>query len=236
MTKKLIIILLTILLVFMMTVPAFAAGDADDEQTVQAEDVYEIYFDALNGSYALLNGTRLDDAQFVQTEDSFTYSYLETSYTISLSRDTPYNTKKEVADEVIACTEELCKILLDQLSGPFTISCDTKEEVSVDPLTDIKTFSHDKIVTIVDPDGVLQCKYVLTATFSYIEGMGCVCTDVSYTQTIYGSGWTFSNGSATADGAWAGGKGTFTKRSLFGITKDYVIDISMTSDVYGVVS
>ncbi|MGM9681333.1 MAG: hypothetical protein ACI3XR_07500 [Eubacteriales bacterium] len=90
-----------------------------------------------------------------------------------------------------------------------------------------KTVSSGRDATFTDSDGTLQWKYTLTATFSYVEGVSSTCTNASYTQTIYDSSWTFSDGSATKSGNVATGSGKYVKKILFITVNTYNIDIHL---------
>lgn len=99
-----------------------------------------------------------------------------------------------------------------------------------------QTVSGGRDVTFADPNGTLEWKYTLSATFSYVSGVSSTCTSASYTKTIYDNDWSFSNGSATKSGNTAYGKGHFTKKVLFITIKNYDIDISISCDKYGKLS
>lgn len=96
-----------------------------------------------------------------------------------------------------------------------------------------QTITKSRVASFTNSNGVLEWKYTLTATFSYVAGVSSTCTQASYTQSIYENGWSFSNGSATKSGNVATGKGTFKHKVLFITTKTYNIDISLTCDKYG---
>lgn len=84
-----------------------------------------------------------------------------------------------------------------------------------------------------DASGNLEWEYTLTATFSYVNGVSSSCTNAYYTHNIYGSSWSFSDGSATASGNTAIGKGKFVEKFLLITIKTYNVDISITCDTYG---
>lgn len=90
-----------------------------------------------------------------------------------------------------------------------------------------------KLVTSTDKNGNLEWEYTLFAEYSVVEGVSATCTSARYSQTIYASGWSFSNGNATKSGNIAYGVGTFKRKVLF-VTADTVnIDIKLSCDIYG---
>lgn len=97
----------------------------------------------------------------------------------------------------------------------------------------INTVTKSREAYCEDSAGNLEWKYILTATFSYDYGISSTCTNASYTQTIYDSKWSFSNGSAERSGNTAYGKGNYIKKELSLVLKSADIDISLTCDIYG---
>lgn len=91
----------------------------------------------------------------------------------------------------------------------------------------------NKFATCYDKNNNLEWKYTLSAEFSVVEGVSATCTNATYTQTIYASGWSFSNGNATKSGNTAYGAGTFKKKVLFVTTNTVNIDINISCDAYG---
>lgn len=91
----------------------------------------------------------------------------------------------------------------------------------------------NKFVTCYDKDNNLEWKYTLSAEFSVVEGVSATCTSATYSQTIYASGWSFSNGNATKSGNTAYGVGTFKRKVLFVTVETKIIDISISCDVNG---
>lgn len=95
------------------------------------------------------------------------------------------------------------------------------------------TKSGSKEVLYYNGEDELEWEYILYGEFNVVSGVSAVCTSATYSQAIYGSRWSFSNGQATALGNTAYGVGNFTKKVLFITTSDVEIDISFTCDVYG---
>lgn len=96
-----------------------------------------------------------------------------------------------------------------------------------------KTINAYKTAYFEDGSGNREWEYTLNATFKYVEGVSSVCTTKYYAYNIYENGWSLSDASTTASGNVARGFGTFTKKILFVTIKTYVIDISLTCDIYG---
>ena len=107
---------------------------------------------------------------------------------------------------------------------------ETKDSSSIKTAANTVTRSCDAYYE--DSDGNMEWKYTLTATFSYNYGVSSTCTSASYTQTIYDSKWSFSDGSAERSGNTAYGKGHYVKKWLI-LSKDIDIDISLSGDIYG---
>lgn len=97
----------------------------------------------------------------------------------------------------------------------------------------VNTVTRSRDVSYSSPNGTLEWKYTLTATFSYEYGVSSTCTDATYTQTIYNSAWSFSNGSASRSGDTAYGKGHYQKKELFVVLENIDVDVSISCDIYG---
>ena len=122
-------------------------------------------------------------------------------------------------------------------NGCYIITTLITQDISTLSLvsTNSNTFTKtgNKVVACHDKDGNLEWEYTLFAEFEVVEGVTATCTSATYTQTIYASDWSFSNGNATKSGNTAYGVGTFKRKVLF-ITVDTAnIDISISCDVYG---
>lgn len=95
------------------------------------------------------------------------------------------------------------------------------------------TQAGDKVVTCYDKNNNLEWKYTLFAEFEIVKGVSSTCTSATYTQTIYASGWSFSNGNATKSGNTAYGVGTFKHKFLLVTIETANIDIHLSCDAYG---
>ena len=107
---------------------------------------------------------------------------------------------------------------------------ETKDVTSIKTAANTVTRCRDAYYE--DSEGNMEWKYTLTATFSYNYGVSSTCTNASYTQIIYDSKWSFSDGSVEISGNTAYGKGHYVKKWLF-VTKEADIDISLSCDIYG---
>ena len=76
-------------------------------------------------------------------------------------------------------------------------------------------------------------QYTLYGEFLVNSGVSAVCTSATYTQNIYASSWSFSNGQATASGNTAYGVGTFKDKVLFVTIKTVDVDLNIVCDIYG---
>lgn len=128
-------------------------------------------------------------------------------------------------------TDDGSTIIYNEDGSSFIISAPYGTETQGSRTT-VRTITKHKDVTYQDSDGNLVWKYTLTGTFSF-DGSSSACTNASYTQSIYDSIWTFSDGSATKSGNVATGKGKFVSKFLFITVKTYNIDIHLTCDKYG---
>ena len=115
----------------------------------------------------------------------------------------------------------------------LTISPVRVSEADTQLLATSKTLTADRSASYTDSNGVLQWEYTLIGHFSYVYGVSSTCTGASYTQEIYDYGWKFSDGAATTSGNTAIGNGIYKLKFLFITEKKYIIDISITCDVYG---
>lgn len=118
----------------------------------------------------------------------------------------------------------------------LTVSAAYGDDEPINARATTLTVTKHKIASYSNADGELQWEFTLTATFSYIVGLSSTCTSASYSKSIEGSGWSFSDGSATKSGSTATGKGTFTKKMLFITTRTDNVNISLTCDKYGEVT
>lgn len=82
-------------------------------------------------------------------------------------------------------------------------------------------------------DDELLWQYTLYGEFLVNSGVSAVCTSATYTQNIYASSWSFSNGQATASGNTAYGFGTFKDKVLFVTIKTVDVDLNIVCDIYG---
>lgn len=131
---------------------------------------------------------------------------------------------KDVDGSTIVCFED----------GSFlSISPVNVTKSSTATLATTKTVTGDRVAKFTNANGVVEWKYTLTASFSYVSGTSSKCTSASYTEEIYNNDWKFSDGSATKSGNVAYGKGKFVCKIFFVTVRTYNIDISITCDTYG---
>ena len=95
------------------------------------------------------------------------------------------------------------------------------------------TKSGNIVASHYSGDDELLWQYTLYADFEVVSGVSAVCTNARYVQNIYASGWSFSDGQATASGDTAYGAGIFKKKVLFITTSTVEIDLNIVCDVYG---
>ena len=81
--------------------------------------------------------------------------------------------------------------------------------------------------------GETEWIYTLTCTFSYEYGVSSVCTNASYTQTIYKGNWMFSNGATSISGNRGNGTGLFERKFLFITVQSINVQLTMACDIYG---
>lgn len=75
--------------------------------------------------------------------------------------------------------------------------------------------------------------YTLHASFAYEPGVSVVCTNAWYEQNIYGRGWKFSDGNATATANYACGVGIFRHKILFITNRTDHVELYIYCDSYG---
>ena len=130
----------------------------------------------------------------------------------------------EEADSTVIYLEDGGKIVISPV-----IECDAGNSIKAAS----NTITRSREAYYSNASGKKEWIYTLTATFSYEYGVSATCTNASYSQSIYDSNWTFSNGSATKSGNTAHGKGKYIKKELFVTTQNIDVDVSLTCDVYG---
>ena len=94
-------------------------------------------------------------------------------------------------------------------------------------------YTGNKTVVCKDENGNVEWEYILSAEFNVVEGVSSTCTNVSYAQNIYKSGWSFSDGGTSKSGNTAYGYGTFKRKALFITLEKQIIDLAFTCDLYG---
>lgn len=105
---------------------------------------------------------------------------------------------------------EMSVVYFDDGSRPVISPVyETKDVTSIK--TAANTVTRSREAYYEDSEGNMEWKYTLTATFSYNYGVSSTCTNASYTQIIYDSKWSFSDGSAERSGNTAYGKGHYVK-------------------------
>ena len=134
------------------------------------------------------------------------------------------------ADATIADVDKSTTITyLDD--GSYVVTTLTSSPITSRSTTFTKT--GNQVVSVFSGDDELLCQYTLYGEFEVVSGVSAVCISATYTQNIYASGWTFSDGQAYKSGNTAYGLGKFTKKVLLITTKVVDIDISITCDIYG---
>lgn len=96
-----------------------------------------------------------------------------------------------------------------------------------------QTYAGDRTIVCKDENGNVEWEYILSAEFNVVEGVSSTCTNVSYTQNIYKSVWSFSDGGTSKSGNTAYGYGTFKRKALFITIEEQIIDLTITCDIYG---
>lgn len=95
------------------------------------------------------------------------------------------------------------------------------------------TIRGRKTSTYYRADGKEAFALTVYGTFSYDGTNQAVCTDSSYTHTIYRNDWSLKSASATKSGNTATATGTFIRKAL-GVTVDTkVLPVSLSCDKDG---
>lgn len=97
----------------------------------------------------------------------------------------------------------------------------------------INTRNAYNTATCYSEDDEVLWTYTLYASFAYETGVSVVCTNAWYEQNIYGRGWKFSDGAATAGSDYARGVGIFRHKVLFITNQTDHVDLYIFCDSYG---
>lgn len=97
----------------------------------------------------------------------------------------------------------------------------------------VNTVNAGNTATCYSEDDEVLWTYTLHASFTYEPGVSVVCTNAWYEQNIYGRGWKFSDGAATAGSDYARGVGIFRHKVLFITNQTDHVDLYIFCDSYG---
>lgn len=100
-------------------------------------------------------------------------------------------------------------------------------------LNDVYNRTGIKDVTKYNANNNVEWQYTLYAHFEVTEGVSSRCYSTNYTQNIYNTAWTFSNGNSYYQANTAYGTGVYKYKRLFIVTETQNIDIQITCDIYG---
>lgn len=115
----------------------------------------------------------------------------------------------------------------------ISITVTEKYDVLRSTTSSSEIYTGDKTIVCKDENGNVEWEYILSAEFNVVEGVSSTCTNVSYTQNIYKSVWSFSDGGTSKSGNTAYGYGTFKRKALFITLEEQIIDLAFTCDLYG---
>lgn len=95
------------------------------------------------------------------------------------------------------------------------------------------TVTGRKHVELFNSSDELQWRYTLIGTYTVVDGVSAVCTNSTYSSTIYNDKWSLTAHSNRYSGNTAYGTATYKKKVLFVTTSTQDIDIYITCDIYG---
>ncbi len=125
------------------------------------------------------------------------------------------------------------KVILYEDGTSLTITAPRIIATMSTPSKSLQTITAQIDTTFADSNGETEWIYTLTCTFSYEYGVSSVCTNASYTQTIYKGNWTFSNGATSISGNRGNGTGLFEKKFLFITVQSINVQLTLACDIYG---
>lgn len=91
----------------------------------------------------------------------------------------------------------------------------------------------EKHVDLYNSSDVLQWSYTLIGTFYVNEGVSVVCTESTYSSTIYENSWSLTAHDNSYSNNIAHGTATYKKKVLFVTTNVRDVDVSIGCDIYG---
>ena len=104
------------------------------------------------------------------------------------------------------------------------------------PRASVYTKNGTKEVTLYNSSDEVQWIYYLVGTFTVETGVSSVCTNSTFSYTIYDNSWSLTDHSNSYSGNAAYGTAVFKRKVLFITTSTQNIDARVMCDVNGVIS
>lgn len=104
------------------------------------------------------------------------------------------------------------------------------------PRATVYSKSGSKDVILYNQDDEIQWIYSLIGTYTIETGVSVVCTNSTFTYTIYVDKWSLTEHNNWYSGNVAYGTAVFKKKVLFITTSTQNLDGAVACDVYGVIS
>lgn len=116
--------------------------------------------------------------------------------------------------------------------GSYTIVSPVLEVATQTTRAAVNSKTESVNATNYASNGDVNWVYTLYGYFTYEEGVSCTCTNATYTTSISGSGWSFSNGSSSWSNNVAYGSGVFKHKVLFITNNTVNVNLQIHCDSY----
>lgn len=93
--------------------------------------------------------------------------------------------------------------------------------------------SGSKTYTFCKSDGTVLWTFTVNGVFTVTTGVSSVCTEATYSYTIYNSVWQFGSASATRSGNKAVGNGSFDRKLFSFVLETQTCEVVLTCDTNG---
>ena len=129
---------------------------------------------------------------------------------------------------------EVCSTNIEYFEDGSYLVTTIKETPS--PRASVYSKSGSKDVTLYNSNDEIQWIYSLIGTYTIETGVSVVCTNSTFTYTIYQNNWSLTDHTNSYSENKAYGTAVFKRKVLFITTSTQNIEGYVECDVYGVIS
>lgn len=116
-----------------------------------------------------------------------------------------------------------------------TVIVDATSPLSPMARSEMQYVTKTKTTQLKNSSGVVLWSVSITATFAY-DGSSCYCMSYSPSAKAYASTWSIKNVTSSSNGMAATATATATQTHATGISKDYMVSVTIKCSVTGVIS